>query len=377
MDVEQVVYTYLDKYGLFEKNIALALSGGPDSMALYHVLKKMKKPDLVIHINHNMRKESVEEAKILQQQLQDDQIPFVIHTIEDFDFTKGNIEDRLREIRQKLYFLSMGKEKIHHLLVGHQKNDMEEVILKRILEGSSLFKLSKFLIPNQIGDYFIHKPLYQIEKTALIDYLVQHKKGYFIDHTNFDLKYLRSRMRMEIFPLLQQSFGKNIDGKFFDLACNVQEMTTYIYKQCLPYLSSIIQGPLGLFLPRQNMDRLEWKFVLTKIIEENQESITSSDMTTLLQLIEERKANKQVILRNHILYVEKAGVFFVKKKHFVVESLITEFDQKIKFDLIKLWKGDATYFQMNEKEHLPYFIRKMVQFESHREKSCLLLKSTD
>jgi len=60
-EIQSILLDYLQTHHLMDKKIAIALSGGPDSMALYHAIKKIKIPDLVIHINHQMRDISNQE----------------------------------------------------------------------------------------------------------------------------------------------------------------------------------------------------------------------------------------------------------------------------------------------------------------------------
>ena len=86
------------KYG---DSVVVACSGGPDSMALLHLLKRLKdRLDIEVvcaHVNHNVRKESYEEAEFLKQYCIDNNLVFEVMVIEEYG--DDNFHNEARNIR--------------------------------------------------------------------------------------------------------------------------------------------------------------------------------------------------------------------------------------------------------------------------------------
>lgn len=159
MNLEKTLHEYLKNQGVLEKPFALALSGGPDSMALFFVMLKVKKPSLVLHVNHKMREESDQEERIIKQLCLENDVQLETTSLEGFDFEKGNIEDRLREKRYQFFQNTLKNCDINNLFLGHQAEDAEENIFKRVLEGASFFNIGNILINSSNNSIQLHRPL--------------------------------------------------------------------------------------------------------------------------------------------------------------------------------------------------------------------------
>ena len=85
-----------------EDNIIVGVSAGPDSMALLHILKNNLNCKIVCaHINHNIRKQSIEEEKFLKKYCQENKIIF--ETMKITSYTQNNFENEAREKRYNFY----------------------------------------------------------------------------------------------------------------------------------------------------------------------------------------------------------------------------------------------------------------------------------
>ncbi|MDN3507714.1 MAG: tRNA lysidine(34) synthetase TilS, partial [Simkaniaceae bacterium] len=171
-------------------HLALALSGGPDSMALFHLLCEAQSHfDFslsLLHVDHGLREESRDEADILSK------LPFPFYTTR-LELSGGNLEDQAREARYAFFEKIRSEIAFDALLLAHQRDDLAETALKRVCEGASLERQYGMSSVSKRGEMVLWRPLLSCKKEELIDYLSD--RQHFIDPTNFTNQFLRGRMR--------------------------------------------------------------------------------------------------------------------------------------------------------------------------------------
>jgi len=181
------------------KKIAVAVSGGVDSVALTMLLDEFcreKKIKLfAVTVDHKMRKGSSVEALELSKILAKKKIAHEILTISSIKVPQKNIEAELRELRYTLLHDFCEKNKIEHLFLGHHCGDIAENFLIRLFRGSGLDGLSTMA---EVGDYKkikLVRPLLNFEKDDLKEFLLKKKIKWFEDESNDDEKFLRNKIR--------------------------------------------------------------------------------------------------------------------------------------------------------------------------------------
>jgi tRNA(Ile)-lysidine synthase len=185
------------------EKVLAAVSGGPDSMALLHVLSRLRakyKFELFAHgINHGLRPEAqaeLEQAAELAEQLA---VPFRITAIH-LDTSVGNLhaqarEKRFHELRTMATHWNCSK-----IATAHHKNDRAETVLMRLLSGSGPAGLA--CLPPMRGDLI--RPLLLAGKPEILRYLERQKVSWAEDPSNEHRKYLRAQIRYDILPQLQE-----------------------------------------------------------------------------------------------------------------------------------------------------------------------------
>ena len=208
------IYNEFEKSLNINTNFALAVSGGPDSLALaflsrvYSIKKRLNSNFYII--DHKLRKESTKEAKFIQKLLKKNQIPSEILT---WKGTKplNNIQSNARIKRYELLFGKCDKLKIKHILLGHHQDDLFENFFIRMLRGSGLKGLISLDKETSINHKNLHRPLLAHRKSELIFISKTVFNFYIQDPTNRDDKYLRIRVR----KLLEELKINGLDRKKF------------------------------------------------------------------------------------------------------------------------------------------------------------------
>ena len=190
----------LNKNFIFEKfpKIAVAVSGGPDSMALVFLLKswilKNNGSLIALIVDHQIRKDSNLEAKIIKKYL----IKYEIES-KIFKVNKKNvIKKTMNEARKNRFyelFNFCNRKRIFHLFVGHHFDDNLETYLLRKIAGSNFEGLRSMQKKVFRSDIQILRPLLSFKKKELVDFNLKNNLEYIIDPSNDNIKYTRVIIR--------------------------------------------------------------------------------------------------------------------------------------------------------------------------------------
>ena len=198
-----------------KKNFVVAVSGGPDSLALSFLAKiySIKKSIDIKYfiVDHKLRKNSTLEAKSVQKKLKNFSIKLNILTWKGVK-PKKNIQSIAREKRYKLLTDAAKKYKIQNILLGHHLDDLFENFFIRILRGSGLQGLVSLGSEVQKNNINLIRPLINIEKDDLVYISKFVFKSYIEDPSNEDDKFKRVKVRNLLKELSLEGLDKN---KFF------------------------------------------------------------------------------------------------------------------------------------------------------------------
>ena len=179
-------------------HIGLSVSGGPDSMALFllmkNYIKKLKGKISVFHFNHNLRNESAKEAQLLQNIVTRFGINF--YNIEwQHDGVVSRVMETSRNERYKKIIEHCVKMKIIHLMTAHTYEDNVETYWMRKKRKYSTLGLSSIPKIRVLDNVQILRPLLSFRKKRLIETCRAEKIEFFNDPSNFNDKYERVRVR--------------------------------------------------------------------------------------------------------------------------------------------------------------------------------------
>ena len=217
-----LVYKKFEQSLNINENFVVAVSGGPDSLALaflakiYSIRRKLS-PNFLI-VDHKLRPESTKEAKIVKKTLKKISVNAKILTWKGKKPSK-NIQSLARKRRYELLFEECDKFKIKNILLGHHQDDLFENFFIRILRGSGLRGLISFDKTSKSENKILLRPLLDQKKDDLIFISKNIFNFYVQDATNKDEKYQRIKVRKLIAELQKNGLDKK---KFFKTIQNLK-----------------------------------------------------------------------------------------------------------------------------------------------------------
>lgn len=182
------------------KTIAVAVSGGPDSMALLHLLVHWAgQNDIALHalsVDHGLRPEAKNEVQAVADSIKDQD--HVTHQILTWDGDKPDtaIQEEARNARYGLMAEYCAEHGIRHLFLAHHQNDQAETVLFRLAKGSGLDGLAGM---SAVQSYDAHlllvRPLLDVPKDRLLASCDAMNIPYAHDPSNESDDYARVRLR--------------------------------------------------------------------------------------------------------------------------------------------------------------------------------------
>ncbi len=188
-------------------HVIVAISGGPDSVALAAVLLELQRSfDLrltLAHLHHGLRPtEADEDLEFVRALAETWEVPLEVGYARLLRRRKktGSLEETARERRYAFLERVRKKHGARRIALGHQANDVAETLLINLLRGSVLTGLSG--IPPEQGTLI--RPLIHCSRDQVLEYLENKNLVFRIDSSNADLRFLRNRIRHQLMPQLSQ-----------------------------------------------------------------------------------------------------------------------------------------------------------------------------
>lgn len=261
----------------------MAVSGGVDSMVLLDVVRRL--PDVtlvVVHVNHGIREDAIEDAKLVGRMAMSHNLPY--ESI-DLHLGAGASEEEAR--RQRYAFLRRVCKKYNAraILTAHHRDDILETAIINMLRGTGWRGLSSLRSTPQVI-----RPFLSTSKHDLIAYAKKHHLEWRHDSTNDDQRYLRNYVRHQILAQVPPMLLEKIHAYIV----RQNKLTDDIDSEVANWLATHVQfdSPATARLPR-------YQFIMTP-----------HDVAhELLQSVLRRVGGKSVprpLLRNALLFIHVA-----------------------------------------------------------------------
>lgn len=311
------VKQFLDRRSLLGVPLIVGFSGGPDSLALLHLLIACR--DIyplnlhIAHIDHRWRLESSSQAKQLQKYVEGLGLPFHLHTLEESQPAEySSLEEAARESRLTFFKLLYEQLGAQALILAHQADDQAETVLKRIFEGATLPSLGGMRSCSLLRGMNVWRPLLGIPKKALLSWIRDRGLDALDDPSNLWPQFLRARTRLEILPQLESSFGKSVSSHLVRLGEAAQELKEYLEAKSPLFSAPIHQGPFGTYIdfnPFYPFEPVELRFFLKHILKKCELSFEAIE--TLMELLIKKSANRKVLNKKAHIMIDRGCLFLL------------------------------------------------------------------
>ncbi len=212
--------THLRERPLFAscRKILIACSGGPDSVALFHLLRilapQRKWKIALIHFNHELRpREAKKDENFVRRLAEKFCVPFYAgagSVKREARKTQTSIEECARKMRYDFFIRMVRQEKFPVIALAHTQDDQAETVLMRVIQGTGLRGLQGIREKVKIGKAALVRPLLHFSKQELLEFLRTGKHRFCRDKTNESTQFIRNRIRLELIPNLQRDFNPRV-----------------------------------------------------------------------------------------------------------------------------------------------------------------------
>ena len=315
------VYNFLlNKVKLTKEDVIVAgVSAGPDSMALLYILEDIRKKIpfkiIVAHINHNLRKESEEEASFLKEYCLAHNIIFEYMKIEEYG--DDNFHNEARNIRYRFYDELINKYQANYLMTGHHGDDLMETILMRLTRGSTLRGYSGFSSIIDKGNYQIIRPLIFVTKKDLENFDKENNIPYRIDKSNFKDKYTRNRYRKVVLPFLKEE-DPYVHQKFLKFSNMLEEYSDFFDKLITLEKDRVYKDGIIDVNIMKNLEPIIQKgiieYIYRNIYEDDLIMIDTRHIDLMMQAINSNKERLSFNLPNDYIIEKNGNKVYLRKE---------------------------------------------------------------
>lgn len=354
----------LDDY-IFKGYVVIGVSAGPDSMCLLDLLQKKTTKIVVCHINHNVRKESIEEEEYITKYCQDKNIILEKTTINNYQ--ENNFENEARKKRYMFYEEILKKYNSKTLLLAHHGDDLIETILMKISRGSNLEGYAGIKEISNVKDYQIIRPLLKYTKEDIINYNKSNNIKYYNDSSNQNTNYTRNRYRLNILPNLKKE-DKNIHKKYLKYSKTLIEYDDYIKREVKRNINNVYKDNI---INIDNLNKLDTFLIknilyniMNNIYQNKNNIITDRHIQNIISLLNNTKPNIKIDLPNNKEIVKEYNKLIIKDKTNNIKNYKIEFNDKIEIENLVIKKIESedddsnSVCRLNTKDiTLPLYIR--------------------
>lgn len=323
------------KDNLVEKNdkIVVGFSGGPDSVFLVEMLMKFRENinfDMVlVHINHLLRGEnsdgdekfSIEYGKKKGLQVFSRKIN-ITALGKDMGLT---LEEAGRKARYDLFKEVFEKIGANKIALAHNKDDQLETFMFRLTRGAGLEGLEGIVAKR---DVYI-RPISEIYKKDIVEYLNKNSIPYRIDETNFENEFTRNSIRLDLIPFIEKRYNPKFKDKLYSLIEEIREVNKVLEIRLEEY---VVNNKLSI----EKLKKLD-KYLLSKVLIQYLYSYGIEVSRKKIQLIEDildKGGSKDISLNGEFVLKKEYDFLAIEKNTKKENQCIKEVELEIPGQII-------------------------------------------
>lgn len=378
----------ISKKNLIQKKdkILACVSGGADSMSMLHMLIKYFDNDKsrieVAHFNHQLRgKYSKRDAEFVGDFCRKNSIKFHLKSMDIEKLARDeklSIEECGRKYRYDFFYDIIKDYDNCKISLAHNLDDQAETVLMRIIRGTGI----DGLIAIKEKDGKIIRPLLNISRKEIEDYIVNEHIEFVQDHTNFENDYTRNKIRNELIPLIEKNFNPAFKDALIKLSVHAHndKRIRNIYIEKLYYELIVDEKNSSIYIDKKLFNDLE-RFVQLQVIRftilKLRGNLLGFDLAHFIEFLNLRnsKEGKEVVINDISVSTSKKHLIIKQIKENPLDTSISingsgnieinGFSISYNLDesqgLIRKRKnGDRIYYKNKYRKLKDYFINKKI-----------------
>ena len=196
--------------------VLVAVSGGPDSMALLHATRILASrfgfSICAGHVEHGIRERSREDADFVRERCEQAGVSFRMRSVDAPGYAqekKLSLEDAARRLRYDALFAMAKEAGAARIALAHHMDDQAETVLMHLFRGSAL---GGFCGMRPLREDGVIRPMLSVRREEVLVYCRENGIEYRIDETNADARYLRNALRLHILPQIERAFPGAVES---------------------------------------------------------------------------------------------------------------------------------------------------------------------
>lgn len=313
--------------------IVVGFSGGPDSVFLVEMLLKLREKidfDIVlVHINHLLRGEEAqrdEDFSVNYGKSKGLKVFVRKINITSLGKEKGlSLEEAGREARYSFYKEVLEKSNSNKIALAHNKDDQIETFMFRLTRGTGLSGLEGIATKR---DRYI-RPISEIYKSEIVNYLDENNISYCIDSTNLENEFTRNSIRIDLIPFIEKRYNPKFKDKIFSLIEEIRDINIFIEKEIEQFsYDETINIESILKFPKSIRGKILSKYLYKYGLEVNRKKIS------LIESILEKGGSQEISLDSQYILKKEYNILKIQKINLIknnIEEVTFTIPNKIKY----------------------------------------------
>jgi len=223
--------------------VLLCVSGGPDSVFLVYAFSYLAKEFglrlFIANLDHGIRgKESREDSQFVKVIAKRFRVKLFTKSIKLKKNKKYSVEETARLKRYEFFYSVATRNRINKVATGHTTDDQAETVMMRIIKGTSMKGISGIPPVRRQGRITYIRPLLEMEKRDILEFLKKGNIRYKIDRTNQENKYFRNVVRNRVIPYLEK-YNPQLKRSLSNLADTLREDREFLESKKIEAQKSI------------------------------------------------------------------------------------------------------------------------------------------
>jgi len=315
------VASFLDRHHVEHCTVLLCVSGGVDSMTLWHAMTELSSTrDLTIvvaHAHHGLRGVAADDDQRFVVAVADERHHRCVTDrldVADYNQEHGSgIEAAARILRYAFFEKAATEVDARFIIVAHSADDVAETFLMHAARGAGLDGLSSHRAVRAIGKHVLLRPLLTTLRRDIEEYAHEHDIRWREDDTNAELHFLRNQIRLRVMPIMREIFGPEVGLRMARSAGLLQGAHSIVTDVMARTVNDVLHmdGELVCINVKELVSHspaLQQEFVRAAVRKVHGESPTHTDTERVMALLTAAKGSKATLTQQITAVREKDSI---------------------------------------------------------------------